>query len=44
MPEGLLAHTGTPDVEDLREGVMRHPDVILIAEWTISTESLPRYA
>jgi Uma2 family endonuclease len=31
MPEGLLAHTGTPDVEDLHAGVLRHPDVMVIA-------------
>lgn len=32
MPEDLVAHTGTPDVEDEPEGVMRHPDLMLIAE------------
>ncbi|MFF4347926.1 Uma2 family endonuclease [Streptomyces sp. NPDC001530] len=32
MPEDLVAHTGTPDVEDVPEGIMRHPDVMLIAE------------
>jgi Uma2 family endonuclease len=32
MPEDLVAHTGTPDVENEPEGVMRHPDVMLIAE------------
>ncbi|WP_028805100.1 Uma2 family endonuclease [Streptomyces sp. 142MFCol3.1] len=32
IPEDLVAHTGTPDVEDVPEGIMRHPDVILIAE------------
>jgi Uma2 family endonuclease len=31
MPDSLLAHTGTPDVEDLTEGVLRHPDVMVIA-------------
>ncbi|MEW2567526.1 MULTISPECIES: Uma2 family endonuclease [Streptomyces] len=31
MPDELLAHTGTPDVEDEPEGIMRHPDVMLIA-------------
>jgi Uma2 family endonuclease len=31
MPDELLAHTGTPDVEDESEGVLRHPDVIVIA-------------
>ncbi|MCS0602963.1 Uma2 family endonuclease [Streptomyces sp. LP11] len=33
MPDELLAHTGTPDVEDEPEGIMRHPDVTVIA-WT----------
>ncbi|WP_369390083.1 Uma2 family endonuclease [Streptomyces sp. CG1] len=33
MPDELLAHTGTPDVEDEPEGIMRHPDVMVIA-WT----------
>ncbi|NEB95327.1 Uma2 family endonuclease [Streptomyces bauhiniae] len=32
MPEALVAHTGEPDVEDAAEGVMRHPDVMVIAE------------
>ncbi|WP_372349374.1 Uma2 family endonuclease [Streptomyces sp. KL116D] len=32
LPEELLAHTGTPDVEDAAAGVMRHPDVMVIAE------------
>ncbi|MET9363031.1 Uma2 family endonuclease [Streptomyces sp. NPDC006632] len=32
MPDELVAHTGTPDVEDAPEGVMRHPDVMLISE------------
>ncbi|WP_055525249.1 Uma2 family endonuclease [Streptomyces graminilatus] len=32
MPEeGLVAHSGVPDVEDAAEGVLRHPDVMLIA-------------
>ncbi|MFE1796139.1 Uma2 family endonuclease [Streptomyces sp. NPDC059517] len=31
MPEELVAHTGTPDVEDEPEGIMRHPDVMVIA-------------
>jgi Uma2 family endonuclease len=31
MPDTLVAHTGTPDVEDPHEGVMRHPDVMVIA-------------
>src|SRR6476661_1467799 len=38
MPEGLLAHTGTPDVEDLREGVMRHPDITVMAEADMEIE------
>ncbi|WP_371662415.1 Uma2 family endonuclease [Streptomyces sp. NBC_00280] len=33
MPDELLAHNGTPDVEDEPEGIMRHPDVMVIA-WT----------
>ncbi|MFI1498056.1 Uma2 family endonuclease [Streptomyces platensis] len=32
MPEELVAHTGTPDVESQAEGIMRHPDVMVIAE------------
>ncbi|MDT0306825.1 Uma2 family endonuclease [Streptomyces sp. DSM 44917] len=31
MPDDLLAHTGTPDVESLHEGVLRHPDVMVMA-------------
>ncbi|AXE27815.1 Uma2 family endonuclease [Streptomyces globosus] len=31
MPDGLWAHVGTPDVEDEPEGIMRHPDVMVIA-------------
>lgn len=38
MPEGLLAHTGTPDVEDAHEGVLRHPDVMVIAETDMEVE------
>ncbi|MFI1885461.1 Uma2 family endonuclease [Streptomyces jumonjinensis] len=38
MPEGLLAHTGTPDVEDIARGVLRHPDVIVIAEKDMEVE------
>ncbi|MFF8387672.1 Uma2 family endonuclease [Streptomyces kanasensis] len=30
MPDELLAHTGTPDVEHEPEGIMRHPDVTVI--------------
>ncbi|MFE7271336.1 Uma2 family endonuclease [Streptomyces sp. NPDC057623] len=33
MPDDLLAHNGTPDVEHEPEGIMRHPDVMVIA-WT----------
>ncbi|MFI9242781.1 Uma2 family endonuclease [Streptomyces sp. NPDC053086] len=33
MPDELLAHNGTPDVEDVPQGIMRHPDVLVIA-WT----------
>lgn len=32
MPDDVLAHTGTPDVEDVGEGIMRHPDVMVIRE------------
>jgi Uma2 family endonuclease len=32
MPDELVAHTGEPDVEDAHEGIMRHPDVMVIAE------------
>lgn len=38
MPDDLLAHTGTPDVEDPYEGVMRHPDVMVIAEADMEVE------
>lgn len=31
MPEELVAHTGEPDVEAEPEGIMRHPDVMVIA-------------
>ncbi|WP_329255910.1 Uma2 family endonuclease [Streptomyces sp. NBC_01478] len=31
MPEELVAHTGEPDVEAASEGIMRHPDVMVIA-------------
>ncbi|MFJ9248015.1 Uma2 family endonuclease [Streptomyces sp. NPDC101776] len=31
MPDELVAHTGTPDVEAEAEGIMRHPDVMVIA-------------
>ncbi|WP_043264690.1 Uma2 family endonuclease [Streptomyces sp. CT34] len=32
MPDGLVAHTGTPDVEAESHGIMRRPDVMVIAE------------
>ncbi|MFI8087304.1 Uma2 family endonuclease [Streptomyces sp. NPDC086080] len=31
MPEEVVAHTGEPDVEDAYEGIMRRPDVMVIA-------------
>lgn len=31
MPEEMVAHTGEPDVEDASEGIMRRPDVMVIA-------------
>ncbi|MFS8203977.1 Uma2 family endonuclease [Streptomyces sp. CWNU-52B] len=31
MPEELVAHTGKPDVEAESKGIMRHPDVMVIA-------------
>ncbi|NED80144.1 Uma2 family endonuclease [Streptomyces sp. SID11233] len=32
MPDDIVAHTGTPDVEEEPAGIMRHPDVMVIAE------------
>ena len=32
MPEEIVAHTGEPDLEDAPEGIMRRPDVMVIAE------------
>lgn len=32
MPNGLVAHTGVPDVEDEPHQTLRRPDVIVIAE------------
>ncbi|MFI8350185.1 Uma2 family endonuclease [Streptomyces sp. NPDC085596] len=32
LPDGIVAHMGAPDVEDFFEGIMRHPDVMVIAE------------
>ncbi len=38
VPEAIVAHTGRPDVEDEAESVMRHPDVMLIAETDMEGE------
>ncbi|TVZ94219.1 Uma2 family endonuclease [Streptomyces sp. BK340] len=38
LPDELLAHNGTPDVEDEPEGIMRHPDVMVIAWTDLGTE------
>ncbi|MER7514870.1 Uma2 family endonuclease [Streptomyces sp. NPDC126499] len=38
MPEELAAHTGEPDVADDTQGVMRHPDVMVIAEADMEVE------
>lgn len=38
MPDELLAHNGTPDVEDEPEGIMRHPDVMVIAWEDLNVE------
>ncbi|MFF3372722.1 Uma2 family endonuclease [Streptomyces sp. NPDC002680] len=38
MPDELLAHSGTPDVEDEPEGIMRHPDVMVIAWADLNVE------
>ncbi|MER5530663.1 Uma2 family endonuclease [Streptomyces sp. NPDC002677] len=38
MPDELLAHNGTPDVEDAPEGIMRHPDVMVIAWEDLNVE------
>ncbi|MET7325083.1 Uma2 family endonuclease [Streptomyces sp. NPDC005549] len=32
MPEEIVAHTGEPDVEMVPEGIMRRPDIMVIAE------------
>ncbi len=32
MPEEIVAHTGEPDVELVPEGIMRRPDIMVIAE------------
>jgi len=31
MPDEIVAHTGVPDVEDESEGILRRPDVMVIA-------------
>ncbi|MFF9174286.1 Uma2 family endonuclease [Streptomyces sp. NPDC014793] len=31
MPDEIVAHTGEPDVEDESEGILRRPDVMVIA-------------
>lgn len=38
LPADLVAHTGTPDVEDEPEGIMRHPDVVVIVESDLESE------
>lgn len=32
MPEEIVAHTGEPDVELVPEGILRRPDIMVIAE------------
>ncbi|MDG5803086.1 Uma2 family endonuclease [Streptomyces ossamyceticus] len=38
MPEEIVAHTGEPDVEGEAEGIMRRPDVMVIAEADMEVE------
>ncbi|MFF0588910.1 Uma2 family endonuclease [Streptomyces sp. NPDC003781] len=38
MPEEIVAHTGEPDVEDEPEGIMRRPDLMVIAEADMDIE------
>ncbi|HET6857317.1 MAG TPA: Uma2 family endonuclease [Streptomyces sp.] len=38
MPEELVAHPGTPDVEDEPAGIMRRPDIMVIAEADMEVE------
>lgn len=38
MPDEIVAHTGEPDVEDEPEGIMRRPDVMVIAEGDMEGE------
>lgn len=39
MPDQILANTGEPDVENEPEGIMRHPDVMVIAWTDLDTEA-----
>ncbi|GGN26457.1 Uma2 family endonuclease [Streptomyces fuscichromogenes] len=32
MPQDVLAHSGRPDVEDVGQGILRRPDIMVIAE------------
>ncbi|MFF9776818.1 Uma2 family endonuclease [Streptomyces sp. NPDC013978] len=38
MPEEIVAHTGEPDVEGEAEGIMRRPDVMVMAEADMEVE------
>lgn len=38
MPDDIRAHTGTPDVEDEPHGILRHPDVMVIARSDMAGE------
>ncbi|GAA4906015.1 Uma2 family endonuclease [Streptomyces coeruleoprunus] len=38
LSAGLVAHSGAPDVENGAEGILRHPDIMLIAEKDMETE------
>ncbi|BBC33868.1 uncharacterized protein SGFS_051620 [Streptomyces graminofaciens] len=38
MPEEIVAHTGEPDVEGESEGIMRRPEVMVIAEADMEVE------
>ncbi|MEU5078983.1 Uma2 family endonuclease [Streptomyces eurythermus] len=38
MPDELLAHSGTSDMEDEPEAILRHPDVMVIAWEDLDTE------
>lgn len=39
MPGQILAHTGKPDVENEPDGIMRHPDIMVIAWTDLDTEA-----